>query len=148
MSDPTRDQKQAILIDLLATNADPRRIARKRRVSLEQIAQIIDDPETGAVIHAIRTMSDATAAIAIGRARLGAIQSLRSIAADRDTNPESARKASVDLIKSSPAPLTHSTSINRDTEPKQSTIDDATRSMLREALDAFASEPTDNDNAG
>ncbi len=144
MSEPTSDQRRAILEDLLATNANPRRIARKHRVSIEVISQIITAPETNAVIQAISRMSDTTASFAIGKARLNAINSLRSISCDKE-NTESARKASVDLIKASPAQLAHPPT--SDDEQPSTTLDAATQDMLRKALDAFASTTPEDPDA-
>ncbi len=145
MTDPTSYQHRAILEDLLATNANPRRIARKHGVSIDQIAQIITAPETTAVIQAISRMSDTTANLAIGKARLNAINALRAISCDKE-NTESARKASVDLIKASPAQLAQPLS-NDNTEQPPTTLDAATQDMLRDALAAFASTPPDVDDA-
>lgn len=145
MSEPTNDQQRAILEDLLAPNANPKRIAKKHGVSYQELAQIIAAPETTGVMRAFGLLSDATASLTIGRARLRAIGSLRSISIDTE-NPESARKACVDLIKATPAPLAPVNAPSAVDEHQSDTLDESTRAMLRDALEAFARSTAEGDD--
>ena len=143
MTDPTKDIQLAVLEDLLAAPADPRRIARKQRISLEELVRILSAPGTIAALRIFAEMNDASATIALGRARINAIIALKTLACDKQ-NPESSRKACVDLIKCAPAKLAPSPNVEAGDGSLQP-IDDATRTMLRQALDAIARQLPDDD---
>lgn len=134
---------EAILRDLLAGPADLRRLTRKHGVALEELAQVLDAPATMALLRIFTLAGDASAAIAISRARHSAISALKKIASDTD-NPEPARKASVDLLKTAPATLT--SPLPKQTDESQPTdLDDATQALIRQALAAFKPQPPEAD---
>jgi len=143
LTDPTKDIRQAVLEDLLAAPADLRRIARKQRIPLDELGRMLAEPETIATLRAFTGIHDATASLAIGRARINAIKTLKSLARDTE-HPETSRKACVDLIKCAPAQLAPSASAQDAAQPSPP-IDDQTRAMLRQALDAVAAQSPEDD---
>ena len=132
-----------MLGDLLAAPTDLRRLARKHRITLDELGRILASPETSTALRVFTMAGDATAAIAIGRARINAIAALRAISRDAD-NPESARKACVDLIKTAPAPLAPPRHAPAG-EQQAHAIDASTEDLIRRALAAFAPHPPEDD---
>jgi len=138
---PTLD---AILADLLGGAHDLRRLARKHRITLDELCRLLDSPATAAALRIVTLAGDASAAIAIGKARHSAIASLKKIATDTD-NPEPARKASVDLIKAAPAPLAPPPPQQPAGDEHTDRLDEATQDLIRQALAAFEPQPPEAD---
>jgi hypothetical protein len=132
-----------VLSDLLAGPADLRRLARKHRITLEELVRLLASPETSTALRVFTLAGDATAAIAIGRARISAIAALRAISRDTE-NPESARKACVDLIKTAPAPLASPHHPHPDSAPT-GRLDAATEDLILQALAALAPQPPEDE---
>lgn len=139
MTESTDERRSEILADLVASPVDLRTIARKRGMSLDAFAQQASSSEILDTLRQLARIHDASALMAMGRARMRAIRNLGS-----DELTEIQRKASVDLIKNTPAPLAP----DAQTDPasaESSGIDCATRDLIRQALDAIATQPPDDD---
>jgi hypothetical protein len=139
LSEATNEQRSAILADLVASPIDIRTIARKQGLSLAEFASLASSPDVLDCLRQLARIHDASALMAMGRARMRAIRNLGS-----DELTEIQRKASVDLIKNAPAPLAP----DIQTDPagaSTSTLDQATQDLIRQALEAIAPLPPDDE---
>ncbi len=73
------------------------RLARRHGMSLEELAGWAGSAETARVLRGLLSLAEAQAALCAVKARVDAARSLRALVRDR-SNPETARKAAVDLF--------------------------------------------------
>jgi hypothetical protein len=88
---------ELMLVDLANATSPPASLARKHSMPLQSLAQWSTTSCALPALHALRTLADAQASLVISRSRAQAAKRLLRIAADRE-NPETARKACIDLL--------------------------------------------------
>jgi hypothetical protein len=86
-----------MLMDLARATSTPASLARKHKMALRSLAQWSSSSCAIPSLHALRTLADAQAGLVISRTRAQAARRLLRIA-NNDNNPETARKACIDLL--------------------------------------------------
>ncbi|MFG0258406.1 MAG: hypothetical protein ACF8GE_10935 [Phycisphaerales bacterium JB043] len=86
-----------LLVDLARASSTPSALARKHNMALQELAHWSSSSCALPALHALKTLADAQAGLIISRTRAQAAKRLLRIANDRE-NPETARKACIDLL--------------------------------------------------
>ncbi|MBI1373938.1 MAG: hypothetical protein GC159_14540 [Phycisphaera sp.] len=95
------NQKRRELVrHLLAGNADLTVMAKEMRTTVEELARLVTDARVRRVVTALRELSELQTAMTLSRYRVLAASTLADLTAA--TSAETARKASVDLLKLAP----------------------------------------------
>lgn len=89
--------RSGLVGDLARGGLTLERIARRHGMSIEELSSWAARAETGRVLRGFVSLAEAQAALCAVKARVDAARSLRALARDR-SNPETARKAAVDLF--------------------------------------------------
>lgn len=87
-----------ILRELFSNSLELEPLAHCLGIGVRDLANWADRPDTAALLTGVRRLSDERAELIVSRARTGAAHRLLELA-QADDNPETARKACVDLLR-------------------------------------------------
>lgn len=91
-------ESAAIIDELARGDHSPAQIAQRHGMTLDQLTRWAARPTTARRLANVRRLADERAALAVSAARVAAAHALRELALSAE-NPETARRACVDLLK-------------------------------------------------